>query len=184
MSGQAVVSMLTPLDAGNFLTLEQTVAKFGADATRIAMADENQENTQAVTIHVGNWHELRGPDQHYWTFFVRPSRTDIIKEVHIYLHETFPQPHVVCRRPPYTFHGQGWGYFTIDVSVVLKPGFTWISSNAEDGPNGVPNASLSLEWTLDFSSYGGKGAMGRCRVKVRRERTGAQSNPGSVVNVT
>lgn len=133
-----------------------------------ALFDINQ-NTQALTIHIGNWHEEFGQDSHRWTFFVKPSRTDIVQEVHIELHESFKNPYVVRKKPPYSFHGRGWGYFNIQVCIVLKPGYVWLSGDAEDWVDGRPGAALKMDWTLDFQSFGGRGAMGRCRVKVRRQ---------------
>ena len=45
---------------------------------------------ETLTLYIGNSHRLVEPlggsgNQHDWTFFVRPSRTDIIEEVHILL---------------------------------------------------------------------------------------------------
>lgn len=43
---------------------------------------------QTLTVYVGNRHrrvEAENPNKHEWTFFVRPSRTDIIEEVQIQL---------------------------------------------------------------------------------------------------
>lgn len=63
----------------------------------------------------------------------------------------------------------GWGYFTIIAHVILKAGYSFVSSLAEDAPDGGEKGLLPLEWTLDFS---GRGAQGRCRVKVRRQKEG------------
>ena len=145
---------------------------------RAAQVEESNEDTQTLTIHIGNWHELIKTHHHSWTFFVKPSRTDIIQEVHMQLHETFRNPHVVRTRPPYTLHGKGWGYFTIDVRVVLQTGFAWVVSDddVEDGPDGATRAALKMEWTLDFASFGGRGAMGRCRVRVCKKRSRAHGD--------
>lgn len=62
------------------------------------------------------------------------------------------------------------GYFTIVAGVILKPGYSWVSSDAEDSPDGAANGMLRLEWTLDFSSFGATGAMGRCKLKVKNDR--------------
>lgn len=137
-------------------------------AQRTADLHAASENVQNLIINIGNWHELVDTHHHRWTFFVKPSRTDIIKEIHLYLHESFKNPHIIRTKPPYSFHGKGWGYFNIDTRVVLKPGYAWISSEAEDGPDGAVSASLRLNWMLDFASFEGRGAMGRCRVKFRR----------------
>lgn len=121
-----------------------------------------------ITITIGNWHELVQEHHHRWSFFVKPSRTDIIEEVHMHLHESFPRPHKILKKPPYMIHGKGWGYFTITVNVILKPGFAWVSTNAEKGLDGAPDSLLRLWWTVDFESYKGRGSQGKCRVKVKR----------------
>lgn len=54
--------------------------------------------------------------------------------------------------------------------MILKAGFSWVSDDAEDSPDGAPKGMLRLEWTLDFSGFGGKGSMGRCRLKVKNDR--------------
>merc|ERR1711881_767215 len=63
-----------------------------------------------------------------------------------------------------------WGYFTIQAYVILKAGYSWVSNEAEDSPDGASKGMLSLEWTLDFNGFGGKGSMGRCRLKVKNDR--------------
>ena len=45
-----------------------------------------------------------------------------------------------------------------------------MSSDAEDTQDGAPKGMLPLEWTLDFGGFGGTGAMGRCRLKVKNDR--------------
>ena len=133
-----------------------------------------------MTVFIGNLHDLTNPTEevkaktssrHLWTFFVKSNRTDIIEEVHIHLHPTFRPNHIICTSPPYSVEGLGWGYFTIDVDVVLKAGFSWVSSDAKDSPNGTPKGSLTLAWTLDFRSFGGMGAMGKHKLKVKYERS-------------
>jgi hypothetical protein len=153
----------------NIKLSQELRAKYPSEyVRREASLDATEDGTQMLTINVGNWHELVGPHRHKWTFFVKPSRTDIIEEIHIHLHESFQNPHVICKKPPYSFHGRGWGYFNIDVRVILKGGYSWMSKHAEDGPDGMLQGSLKLQWMLDFESYNGRGAMGRCRVGVRR----------------
>jgi hypothetical protein len=137
-------------------------------ARRTSEKMQMRADMQTMIIHTGNWHELRGPHRHDWTFFVKLSQTYIVEEVQMDLHESFPEPHVVLKKPPYTLHGGGWGYFTIDISILLKPGYSWVSSNARVANDGTAR-KLKLEWTLDFESFGGKGAMGRCKVQVRKE---------------
>ncbi|KAH8199024.1 hypothetical protein TruAng_006810 [Truncatella angustata] len=134
------------------------------------------DSIQTVTVYIGNRHDWIAPkpdsprNQHEWTFFVRPSRTDIIEEVHIFLHPTFRQNHVVKQRPPYQISRLGWGVFTITASVVLKAGYSWVSDDAQDSPDGAAKGVLPLEWMLDFDGFDGKGSMGRCRLKVKNDR--------------
>ncbi|KAJ1327585.1 YEATS family [Microdochium nivale] len=144
---------------------------------------ENSGDIQTITVYIGNRHSLVAPtpggleeNQHEWDFFVRPSRTDIVKEVHMHLHPTFRPPSVVCRREPYEVSRLGWGVFVVTADVVLKAGYEWVSDDAVDSssPDGVGTRkdSLPLEWRLDFEGFGGKGSMARCRLKVRREGDG------------
>jgi len=85
-------------------------------------------------------------------------------------HPTFRQSHITCRRPPYEIRRVGWGQFTIVAHVVLKTGYSWISNDAIEAPDGAEKGFLPLEWGLDFSGYGGRGSMGVCRLKVRSDR--------------
>jgi len=125
---------------------------------------ESGEGIQTMTVYIGNRHTQVPPqdghlerNQHEWTFFVKPSRTDIVEEVHIFLHPTFRQNHIVRTRPPYQISRLGWGYFTITASVILKAGYQWVSEDAQDTPDGAAKGVLPLEWTLDFDGFGGKG---------------------------
>ena len=61
----------------------------------------NEDFTEAVetlTLYIGNTHHLIKPDSagskntHNWKFFVRPSRTDLIEEVQVFLVRT----HTLC----------------------------------------------------------------------------------------
>jgi hypothetical protein len=63
----------------------------------------------------------------------------------------------------------GWGYFTIFANVILKAGYSWVSSEAEDTSDGQAKGKLPLEWTLDFD---GRGSQGRLRLKVKKEKEG------------
>ena len=55
--------------------------------------NEDQEGSiiETLTVYIGNEHRLVGSDdeesanKHDWTFFVRPERTDLIEEVHVFL---------------------------------------------------------------------------------------------------
>lgn len=137
----------------------------------------NNENSeiQTLTLYIGNRHRLIEPytasaNKHEWTFFVKPSRAGIIEEVHINLHPTFRPPRIICTRQPYEVRRLGWGYFTIVASVMLKAGYSWMSEDAEDSPDGAEKGMLSLEWLLDFTRFGAKGSMGRLKLKVKNQR--------------
>ncbi|USP75636.1 hypothetical protein yc1106_02910 [Curvularia clavata] len=123
-----------------------------------------QDGVEGVMILIGNKHRLiRNPgssNAHLWTFFVRMSRPELIKEVHIYLHPTFRPSHRILRAPPYEFEATGWGYFTIQAKIVLKTPYSWIIDNA-----GTRKQGLELSWTLDFE---GRGRQGRVRAKVKK----------------
>lgn len=138
-------------------------------------ANGDSGEVQTLTLYIGNRHRLIEPytgsaNKHEWTFFVRPSRSDIIEEVHINLHPTFRPPTIICTRQPYEVRRLGWGYFTIIASVMLKAGYSWMSEDAEDSPDGAEKGMLALEWLLDFSRFGGKGSMGRLKLKVKNQR--------------
>jgi hypothetical protein len=54
--------------------------------------------------------------------------------------------------------------------VILKPVYSWVSEDVHDSPDGAVEGMLPLEWTLDSGSFGGKGSMGRRRLKVKNDR--------------
>ena len=55
------------------------------------MCLESGASTELITIYIGNSHRLHRPEDpespnvHNWTFFVRPSRVDIIEEIQAFL---------------------------------------------------------------------------------------------------
>ena len=50
---------------------------------------------------------------------------------------------------------------------MLKAGYSWISSDAEDTPDGAPAGRLPLTWVLDFN---GRGSQGRLRLKIKKQK--------------
>jgi hypothetical protein len=56
-----------------------------------AAEDDFADAVETLTLYIGNTHQLvkadseDSPNKHNWKFFVRPSRTDLIEEVHIFL---------------------------------------------------------------------------------------------------
>lgn len=126
------------------------------------LSEGREGGIQTMTVYIGNRHhqiEASDANQHDWTFFVRPSRPEMIEEVHIDLHPTFNPPRIIRGRPPYDIRRLGWGTFTITANVMLKAGYSWLSGDAIDSPDGAKKGTLPLEWTLDFSGFGGKGSM-------------------------
>jgi hypothetical protein len=54
------------------------------------VADDDSESVETLTLYIGNTHslvrsEMQSKNTHNWTFFVRPSRADLIEEVQIFL---------------------------------------------------------------------------------------------------
>lgn len=137
--------------------------------------NEGGESIQTMTLYIGNRHRLTTPSEdspqnnHEWAFFIKPSRTEIIEEVQIFLHPTFRPSRIVRQRAPYEIRRLGWGIFAIEACIILKAGYSWVSSDAEDSPDGAPKGMLRLEWMLTFDSFNGSGAMGRCRLKVKND---------------
>jgi hypothetical protein len=133
-----------------------------------------EDGVQTMTVYIGNRHRKVPPrkddpaqNEHEWTFFVKPSPMDIVREVHVLLDPTFRENHLILQRPPYDVVRLGWDVFTVTASVVLKAGYSWVSGDAQDSPDGAVNGMLPLEWPLDFDGFGGKGSMGRCRLNVK-----------------
>lgn len=105
-----------------------------------------------VTISIGNTYLFHPPRLNTYTFFVTPSTPNIISEVHIFLHQSFPNPHVIATKPPYEFRGQGRGSFDISVYVVLKYGYHWDHPKARPLPRHRERRMLPLFWELDFGN--------------------------------
>lgn len=68
-------------------------------------------------------------------------------------------------KPPYSVRRLGWGTFIVRANVVLKYGYFWISSDAEDTKY-AKRASLPLEWELCFDEGG---SQARCQLKIKKE---------------
>ncbi|CAO2653770.1 Nn.00g031810.m01.CDS01 [Neocucurbitaria sp. VM-36] len=123
-----------------------------------------EDGVEGVMILIGNKHRLvRGSEddnEHDWTFFVRTSRPDIVKEVRVDLHPTFRPPRLTLRNPPYEVRRLGWGWFTIEAEIILKEPYSWVIDDASTRQPG-----LLLPWTLDFE---GRARQGRVRARVKR----------------
>eukprot|EP00455_Lapot_gusevi_P047684 TRINITY_DN6483_c0_g1_i1.p1 TRINITY_DN6483_c0_g1~~TRINITY_DN6483_c0_g1_i1.p1 ORF type:complete len:212 (+),score=34.42 TRINITY_DN6483_c0_g1_i1:87-722(+) len=77
-------------------------------------------------VLVGNEHKKLGRNLHEWKVYVRLQEDvssssiaiqELIKKVTFELHETFPDPIVVVRKPPYELEGEGWGAFEVKIKV-------------------------------------------------------------------
>jgi YEATS family len=167
----------TPTTATPNSGFEETIRSRYPSTYSKRQAEETQSAEDAfietMALYIGNTHRLKAlddqksPNIHEWTFFVRPSRTDIIEEVQISLHPTFRPPRVIRSLPPYEIQRLGWGYFIVTAHIILKAGYSWVSEDAERAPDGAEKGMLPLNWTLDFT---GGGSQGKCRLKVRSER--------------
>ncbi|KAF3917942.1 hypothetical protein ABW20_dc0109946 [Dactylellina cionopaga] len=136
-----------------------------------AEGSERDVSVESITVYIGNTAKMvreigDGRSMYDWEFFVKVSDTSIVNEVEMLLHETFKQPRIVKRNAPYSVRREGWGTFTLRANVILKSGYSWISSDAVDSRYNK-RASLPLEWTLNFE---GGGCQARCRLKVKNER--------------
>ena len=134
--------------------------------------DHGQRNGQGgaegIMILIGNRHRAErsaeNANQHDWTFFVRLSRPDVVKEVIVYLHPTFRPPIVAIRHPPFEVRRLGWGVFTLEAVITLNEPYVWVrDAESEDSKE-----DLRLQWTLDFEE---RGRQGRVRAKIRKEES-------------
>jgi len=140
--------------------------------------DGSAISVETLTLYIGNTHkrvrteDSESPNKHEWKFFIRTSRNDLIEEVQIFLHQTFRNPRIIQQFPPFEVRRVGWGTFMVYANVILKVGYSWVSSEADDAPDGGEKGLLPLQWELSFN---GDGCQGRCRLKVRKEKEGAEA---------
>lgn len=85
-------------------------------------------------------------------------------------HPTFRPQRIVRQRPPFEIRRRGWGVFSVYAFIILKAGYSWLSPDAENAPDGAPQGALPLEWTLEFSGSEGRGSKGRIGLRVRSDR--------------
>ncbi|KAK6512208.1 hypothetical protein TWF481_001099 [Arthrobotrys musiformis] len=136
-----------------------------------AVRDEamKEVSVETLTVYIGNTVIPPGGEDERglfdWEFFVKISDTSVVNEVEILLHETFKKPRLVRWKPPYAVRRLGWGTFIIRANVILKYGYSWISSDAEDTKYAT-KASLPLEWELCFDDGG---SQARCQLKIKKE---------------
>lgn len=127
-----------------------------------------------LTLDIGNTHrtthvtapEMIHRNRHDWTFFLRPSKPDLVAEVKVTLHGSFKEPIVILTNPPFEVRKFGWGMFNIHADVVLKPGYKFL--HAEANQDDKSRSTLELTWMLEFDGDGGKGWM---KVAVERVKS-------------
>ncbi|KAK8099056.1 uncharacterized protein PG998_012297 [Apiospora kogelbergensis] len=130
---------------------------------------EGGESVQTIIIDIGNSPERDAEENtpQAWTFFVRPSRTDVFENVYLILYPTSEQyPVTVIQQdtPYYRVPCQSWGSFRIDVVLLLKDEYSWISGDEEN------SRVLTLDWTLNFERFDGRGSMRRYRGSLDKTR--------------
>lgn len=136
--------------------------------------NENFPLIENLTLDIGNTHRIKhvtAPqmihrNRHDWTFFVRPSKPDLVAEVKVTLHESFKEPVVILTNPPFEVRKFGWGMFNIRADVVLKPGYQFLHAEADQDDQF--RSTLELTWLLEFDGDGGKGWM---KVAVERAKS-------------
>ncbi|KAF3278226.1 hypothetical protein TWF173_005747 [Orbilia oligospora] len=140
------------------------------DEEAIAEEEAKEISIETLTVYIGN--TVVPPENlederalFNWEFFVNISDTSVVNEVEILLHETFKKPRLMRYKPPYSVRRLGWGTFIVRANVVLKYGYSWISSDAEDTKY-AKRASLPLEWELCFDEGG---SQARCQLKIKKE---------------
>ncbi|KAK6348992.1 hypothetical protein TWF730_009752 [Orbilia blumenaviensis] len=171
----------TMTSAKRSLEVEEKVkTKYGdvyeeRDREVVREEEEKEVTVETLTVYVGNTviPPKEGDEKGLfdWEFFVKVSDERVISEVEILLHETFKRPRLVRWKPPFTVRRLGWGTFVIRTNVILRHGYSWISSDAEDTKYSK-KASLPLEWELCFD---GEGSQARCQLKIRSDKRLARS---------
>lgn len=155
----------------------QTYAERRAEEN-LVVSNREIDDVEGVVILTGNRHQLVGSpsasgNEHDWTFFVRLSRPELVSYIRVNLHPTFRPPFLILRSPPFEVRRIGWGYFNIQVTVVLKEGWEWVGGTEVRGELSDRKGALALGWMLDFD---GDGKQGRTRAGVRRIRSEEDMN--------
>lgn len=137
---------------------------------------EDEFATRTMLVMLGNSHRKIEPSpspyteamrHHEFTFFIKSSQPELIKEVQVILHPTFKEDRLtILREMPMSITHKAWGYFTIFVGVQLSEGFEWVDeeraiSSSRDKKKDV----LPLDWLLDFR---GNGSQTNRRIKFRK----------------
>lgn len=83
------------------------------------------EGYNTIPVIIGSCASLIAPEErqsaevsHQWTCYVR-AQPVAIKSVQFRLHMSFPDPVVVCTRPPFEVTKCGWGEFIIQIKITL-----------------------------------------------------------------
>lgn len=101
------------LDTGREMALRQSypVLYQSREAeSRTVREDDFGSSIETLTVYIGNEHSLirtegESNNKHHWKFFVRPSRTDLIEEVQIFLVRLIsPSRHTQSQQPSLASH--------------------------------------------------------------------------------
>lgn len=81
-------SLDVPLDSA--LQLQYPVAYQERETESSTTVDDSSTSVETLTLYIGNEHSLiransDSNNKHQWNFFIRPSRTDLVEEVQIFL---------------------------------------------------------------------------------------------------
>eukprot|EP01065_Artemidia_motanka_P026009 TRINITY_DN3093_c3_g3_i1.p1 TRINITY_DN3093_c3_g3~~TRINITY_DN3093_c3_g3_i1.p1 ORF type:complete len:1184 (+),score=378.48 TRINITY_DN3093_c3_g3_i1:114-3665(+) len=96
----------------------------GEPTTPPADADAGHKQRRSMLLLIGNrWKPSQvKANPHLWTMFVQANDgADYIESVTFILHASFKQPELKMVHPPFEFTRVGWGTFTVQVRVRLKP---------------------------------------------------------------
>lgn len=155
--------------------------EYTARAAEQALSEDNPDDeyaTRSMLIMLGNSHRKIEPEEcpytgktrhHEWTFFLKSSQPERIKEVQVILHPTYREDRLITlREAPFSITHKAWGYFTVFLGLQLQKGYEWVDeecavSRARDGKKDL----LPFDWLLDFR---GNGSQKNRLVKFRKVR--------------
>ncbi|KAH0548299.1 hypothetical protein GP486_008003, partial [Trichoglossum hirsutum] len=107
--------------------IEAIPGSFHGSSVDMDLTSEGRSlSVETLTLDVGNTYclvplEPWVDNRHHWTFFIRPSRTDVIENVKF----NCPIAYLTCTSPPYEIGGVGPSAFTIIAQVTLRTGYVW-----------------------------------------------------------